>query len=65
MVALLRQLFPKIMQVIQHELKHAFLINYWVALMEYGKVGSCNSNGCVAGAGSARALINFRIKEIY
>ena len=41
-----------------------FFNNYWVALMEYGKVGSCNSNGCVAGAGSARALINFRIEKI-
>ena len=41
-----------------------FFNNYWVALMEYGNPGSCNLIGCVVGAGSARALINFRIKEI-
>ena len=38
--------------------------DYWVALMEWGNPSSCNSNGCVVGAGSARALINFRIEEI-
>ena len=41
-----------------------FFNNYWVALMEYGNPGSCNLIGCVVGAGSARALINFRIEKI-
>ena len=36
----------------------------WVALMEWGAPGTCNSNGCVVGAGSARALMHFRIEEI-
>jgi hypothetical protein len=35
----------------------------WVALMAWGTPGTCNSNGCVIGAGSARASMNFRIEE--
>jgi len=38
--------------------------DYWVALMEWGAPGTCNSNGCVVGASGARALMRFRIEEI-
>ena len=37
--------------------------DYWVALMEWGDPGTCNSNGCVVGAGGARASMHFRIEE--
>jgi len=37
--------------------------SHWVALMLWGNPGSCNSNGCLDGAGSARASINFRIED--
>ena len=37
--------------------------DYWIALMEGGALGTCNSNGCVVGAGSARALMHFLIEE--
>jgi len=37
--------------------------SHWVALMVWGNPGSCNSNGCVIGAGSARASINFKIED--